>query len=127
MKTSAITTVDEYFAALPEEIRGQLAKLRKAVKEAAPRAEEVISYGMPAIRQNGILVYYAAAKHHIGFYPTSAPIKVFKDDLVNYQTSKGAIQFPYDKPVPITLVKKIVKYRVLEDQEKAKAKQAKKK
>jgi uncharacterized protein YdhG (YjbR/CyaY superfamily) len=111
-------TVDEYFSVLPESIQKILAGLRKTIKEAAPKAEEVISYNMPAFRQNGILVYYAANKNHIGFYPTSTPIKVFKKELANYKTSKGAIQFPIEKAIPKTLVKRIVKFRLNENLEK---------
>jgi uncharacterized protein YdhG (YjbR/CyaY superfamily) len=93
--------------------------LRKTIKEAAPQAEELISYNIPAFKQNGVLVYYAAYKNHIGFYPTSSPMKVFKKELANYKTSKGAIQFPIEKAIPKTLVSRIVKYRVKENLEKA--------
>jgi len=112
-------TVDEYFSAFPVSSKKLLQELRKTIKEVAPQAEEVISYNMPAFKLNGVLVYYAAYEKHIGFYPTSSPIRVFKKELEGYKTSKGAIQFPIEKAIPKTLVRNIVKYRVKEDQEKA--------
>src|SRR5437762_8628231 len=111
-------TVDEYFSAFPPKTRNILKGLRKTIREVAPRAEELISYNMPAFKLHGILVYYAAYDQHIGFYPTSSPMKVFKDELADYQTSKGAIQFPIEKTIPATLIKKIVKFRVNENLEK---------
>lgn len=112
-------TIDEYHGTLPEEIIAKVEELRKTIKQAAPKATEVISYNMPAFKQNGVLVYYAAYKGHIGFYPTSSPITAFATELKAYKTSKGAIQFPIDKPIPKTLVRDIVKYRVAQDEEKA--------
>ncbi len=97
-----------------------LEEMRETIRQAAPRAEEVISYNIPAFKQNGILVYYAAHKQHIGFYPTSSGIRNFEKELVGYTTSKGAVQFPFNKPIPKTLVKKIVKFRVKENLEKSK-------
>jgi uncharacterized protein YdhG (YjbR/CyaY superfamily) len=106
------TTIDEYISGFPENIQTILEKLRRTIKESAPAAEETISYEMPAFRLKRVLVYFAAFKNHIGFYPTASPIVAFKKELAPYQTSKGAIQFPIDKPIPVTLVKKIVKFRV---------------
>ncbi|MFY9309138.1 MAG: DUF1801 domain-containing protein [Bacteroidia bacterium] len=120
-------SIDEYHSGFPENVQKMMEELRAIIREAAPRASEVISYNMPAFRQYGVLVYYAAYKNHIGFYPTGSPIRVFKDELVKYKTSKGAIQFPIDSRIPKTLVKKIVKYRVLEDLEREKQKAKKKK
>ena len=120
-------TVDEYINSVPASTRDILEKLRETILKSAPQAEEVISYNMPAIKLNGILVWYAAYKKHIGFYPTASPIKIFKEELTNYKTSKGAIQFPIDKPLPMALIKKIVKHRVLSNSEKAKLKGEKKK
>lgn len=120
-------TVDEYIATFPAKTKIVLKKLRTAIKQTAPKAEEKISYNMPAYKLNGILVYFAGHEKHIGFYPTSSPIKVFKNELVGYKTSKGAIQFPIEKSIPITLVKKIVKYRINEDLLKAKMKKSKNK
>jgi uncharacterized protein YdhG (YjbR/CyaY superfamily) len=114
MESKKFTTIEEYHAAFPEETRVILESLRQTIKQAAPKAVEVISYNMPAFKQNMVLVYYAAYKEHIGFYPTASPIKVFAEELAKYKTSKGAIQFPIDKPIPKTLVKNIVKYRVAE-------------
>jgi uncharacterized protein YdhG (YjbR/CyaY superfamily) len=113
-------SVKEYFSSQPAEVRMLLEEMRETIRQAAPRAEEVISYNIPAFKQNGILVYYAAHKQHIGFYPTSSGIRNFEKELVGYTTSKGAVQFPFNKPIPKTLVKKIVKFRVKENLEKSK-------
>lgn len=113
-------TIDEYHALFPIEVQKKLQQLRETIKKAAPKAKEVISYNMPAFKQHKTLVYYAAYKNHIGFYPTASPLPVFKDELTPYKTSKGAIQFPIDKPLPIALIKKIVLFRMKEDAEKAK-------
>jgi len=120
-------SVDEYINAQPENIKSLLEELRQIIKQTAPSAMEVISYGMPAYKANGVLVYFAANKQHIGFYPTASPIVVFKDELTNYKTSKGTIQFPIKSGIPAALVKKIVEYRVQEDEMKALAKKSKKK
>lgn len=120
-------SVDEYINAQPENIKSLLEELRQIIKQTVPSAKEVISYGMPAYKANGVLVYFAANKQHIGFYPTASPIVVFKDELTAYKTSKGAIQFPIKSGIPATLVKKIVEYRVQEDEMKALAKKSKKK
>lgn len=117
-------TVDEYIATFPENIQVILETMRSTIKQAAPKAEEVISYNMPAFKFHGMLVFYAAYKKHIGFYPTSI-IRFFKDDLVAYKTSKGAVQFPIDKVLPIRLIKNIVKCKVRTNLEKAKAKTGK--
>lgn len=127
MDARKYTTVDEYIASFPPDVQALLNEMRTLVTQAAPKATEVISYNMPAIKQNSVLVYYAAAKEHIGFYPTASPIIAFADALGKYKTSKGAIQFPTDKPIPKKLVKDIVKYRLAEDAEKAANKAAKKK
>ena len=119
-------TVDEYFSAFPLPTQAILKKLRKTIKEAAPQAEELISYNMPAFTLQGRLVYYAAYKKHIGFYPVSSAIKAFQNELSEYKTSKGAIQFPLDRPMPFALITKMVKFRVRENLEKAKAKVKKK-
>lgn len=108
-------TVDEYLSALPQPAREATANLRQAIRQAAPLAEETISYNMPAFRQNGILVWYAAFKNHVGFYPKASAIAAFKADLAPYKTSKGAIQFPLGKPIPLNLVKQIVKFRIKEN------------
>lgn len=97
-----------------------LEELRQAIKLAAPAAEEVISYQMPAFKYHGVLVYFAAYKHHIGVYPTSSGIAAFKKELSVYKGAKGSVQFPLDKPLPLALIKKIVKFRVKENLEKRK-------
>jgi len=109
------SSVEEYLAAAPEHVRPLLEQLRKTIREAAPRAEEVISYNIPAFKLNGMLIWYAAFKKHIGLYPRGSAIEAFKDELAPYKTSKGAIQFPIEKGIPITLVKNIVKFRVKEN------------
>ena len=114
-------SIDDYFAAFPAGTKAILKELRKTVKIAAPEAEEVISYNMPALKQNGILVYYAAYKSHIGFYPTPSVIEAFKKELSKYESSKGAVRFPLDQPLPLDLIKKIVKFRVKFNREKASA------
>jgi uncharacterized protein YdhG (YjbR/CyaY superfamily) len=115
-------TVEEYFSTFPASTVNILEQVRNTIKKAAPGAKEVISYNMPAFKMHGVLVYYAAYKQHIGFYPTATPIEVFKDELTPYKFSKGAIQFPIDQPMPFDLINKIVKFRVQADMEKAKMK-----
>jgi uncharacterized protein YdhG (YjbR/CyaY superfamily) len=117
--------IDEYHTLFPANIQKILEQLRMTIKHAAPQTIETISYGMPAFKQNKVLVYYAAHKEHIGFYPTPNPIVQFKDELAKYSTSKGAIQFPIDKTLPLKLIKKIVKFRVDEDVKSKKMKTSK--
>jgi uncharacterized protein YdhG (YjbR/CyaY superfamily) len=117
--TIKFKTVEEYFSAFPASTQGILEEVRNTIKRAAPDAKEVISYNMPAFKLNGVLVYYAAHKEYIGFYPTASPIMAFKDELSAYKWSKGAIQFPVDKPIPVDLITRIVQFRVREDMEKA--------
>ena len=112
-------TIDDYFAAFPASTKTILKELRKTIKNAAPAAEEVISYNMPASKQNGILVYYAAYKAHIGFYPTPSAIEAFKKELSKFESSKGAVRFPLDQPLPLNLISRIVKFRVKLNREKA--------
>lgn len=109
------TSIDDYHAAQPEEIRPVLDRMRAIIQKAAPRANEIISYNMPAFRGYQNLVYYAANKAHLGFYPTALPTELFAKDLATYKASKGAIQFPYNRPLPAALIRKIVRYRVQED------------
>ena len=115
--------IDEYCKGFPKETQQLLAQLRTTIRKCAPGAVEIISYGMPAFKLNNKpLVYFAAYKNHIGFYPGASPVIVFKNELKVYKTSKGAIQFPLDKPLPPALVKKIVKYKVSENMVKAQKK-----
>lgn len=118
------STINEYIAAQDDDRKSVLQQFRKIIKAAAPKAEEVISYGMPAFKEGSVLVYFAAMKEHYGFYPTTKPIEVFKDKLKPYKTSKGAIQFPADKPLPEKLITEIVKYRLKEVIDKEQLKSA---
>ena len=119
-------TVDEYITAFPKNKRVLLEKLRMTIKHAAPEAEEVISYNMPAFKYYGILVYFAAHKEHIGFYPGNKIVnEIFKKDLTGFETSKGTIKFQLDKVLPLDLIKKIILYKMNENLEKANSKKRK--
>ena len=107
-----IATIDDYISGFPEHTAKLLVQIREIIRHAAPEAEEVISYQMPAFKQKGILVYYAAYKNHIGFYPTASGVEAFRDELAPYKWSKGTIQFPFDKPLPVELITRIVEFRV---------------
>lgn len=107
--------IDAYIDRYEKEVRERLKELRAAIHEAAPEAEEVISYGMPAFRQGKVLVYFAVFKNHVGFYPTPSGIKHFEKQLEGIPFSKGAIQFSHDKPLPLHLVKRVVAFRVKEE------------
>jgi uncharacterized protein YdhG (YjbR/CyaY superfamily) len=113
-------TIDEYIVAFPPEVRTLLDKMRKVIHEEAPQAEEAIRYGMPTFRLNGNLVHFAAARHHLGFYPTPSAIIAFGKELEPYTTSKGAVQFPYERPIPFDLVRRMVRFQVKESENKAK-------
>lgn len=114
MTRPGYTDIDSYIRSFPPDIQKKLEQLRATIRKAAPEAEEVISYNMPAFRYHGILVYFAGYKNHIGFYPAASGIKAFQMELSGFKYSKGAIQFPIDKPVPLRLISKIVKFRVNE-------------
>lgn len=114
-KTTTTNEVDRYIAQFPEETRVQLETIRAIIRKAAPKAEEIISYGMPTYRMNKALVHFAGYKEHVGFYPSPQPIVEFKKELAKYKTSKGAVQFPLDQKIPAALVTKIVKYRIKQD------------
>ena len=114
--------VGEYLEAFPVSAQHKLEQVRQAIKKAAPKAEEVISYQMPAYKYHGMLVYFAGWKNHIGFYPTSTGTNIFKKELSVYKGAKGSVQFPLDKPMPLVLISKIVKFRVKENEAKAAAK-----
>lgn len=110
------TTIDEYLAGVKDDQRAALEQLRKTIRNAAPKAEECISYSMPAFRLNGILVGFAAKQHHCALYPfTGTTVKSFRDELKGFKTSMGAIQFQPDRPLPVSLVRKIVKARIAEN------------
>jgi len=120
------TSVDEYHATFPASTKAKLQQMRTTIKKAAPKAEEIISYNMPAYRQDGMLVFYAGYKGHIGFYPGAGGIEAFKKELSMYKGAKGSVQFPLDEPLPLALVTQIVKFRVAQNEEKAKGKVKKK-
>jgi uncharacterized protein YdhG (YjbR/CyaY superfamily) len=120
-------SIDEYIATCPKELQKTLQELRATIKAAAPEAEEKISYQMPAFALNGILVYFAAFKNHIGFFPTASGVRAFKHELSQYEGSKGTVRFPLDKPLPLELISKIVKFREAENLKKAESKSGKKK
>jgi uncharacterized protein YdhG (YjbR/CyaY superfamily) len=115
--------IDEYISLQPEELVEGLEKLRQIIRSVAPDATEVISYHMPGFKYHGMLVGFAGWKKHYGFYPYNAStVNEFKEELKGYETSKGAIQFPVDKALPVALIKKIVKFRMKENIEKEKNK-----
>ncbi len=118
--------IDEYISGFPMDVQAKLEKLRETVREAAPGAEEKISYQMPTFALEGNLVHFAAYKKHIGFYPTPSGIERFKDELSAYKGAKGSVQFQLDEPIPYELVRAIVAYRVKENIERAEAKRRKK-
>jgi uncharacterized protein YdhG (YjbR/CyaY superfamily) len=115
---SQFKTMDEYIARFPRNVRDVLEELRRVIRESAPEAEETISYGIPTFKLNGNLVFFAAYRNHIGFYPTPSAIEAFKKELSPFEQSKGTVRFPLDKPIPFDLVKKIVKFRVKENESK---------
>lgn len=109
-------TIDEYIKTFPENIQSILEEMRQAIHEAAPQAIETISYQMPTFKLNGKnLAYFAAFKNHIGFYPIPSGIEAFKKELSSYKQGRGSVQFPFDKPIPFDLVKKITMFRVKEN------------
>jgi uncharacterized protein YdhG (YjbR/CyaY superfamily) len=107
--------IDAYIVRYPKETQELLKRLRATIHKSAPQADEVISYGMPAFKLNGMLVWFAAHSKHIGFYPRASGIEAFKRELSMYKWAKGSVQFPFDKPLPIGLITKIVKFRVREN------------
>jgi uncharacterized protein YdhG (YjbR/CyaY superfamily) len=117
---------NEYILAYPKEVQKLLKQLHTTINKAAPKATEVISYGMPAYKMNGMLLYFAAHKNHIGFYPFRSAIIKFKKELSVYKGAVGSVQFPFDQPIPLGLITKIVKFRVKENIEKVEAKAKKK-
>jgi len=123
MKT--FTSVDEYISSFSGETKNLLIQLRETIRKAAPEAEEKISYGMPAYKLKGVLVYFAAWKNHIGFYPSTSGVEAFKKELSTYNISKGTVQFPLDKQMPLDLITKIVQHRAHENFKKAEMKKKK--
>ncbi len=111
-------TIDDYIAAQPLEYRAHLEKIRQTIKKAAPEAEEYIGYGMPGFKMGGALVYFALFSKHIGFFSGASGVANFKKELSDYRTSKGAIQFPLDNPIPFDSIKNITEFRVEENRAK---------
>jgi len=111
--------IDRYIGAFPEHVQKKLLLLRETIKSVATDATEIISYQMPAYKQNGILVYFAVHKNHIGFYPTSSGITAFKKEISRYKWGPGSVQFPFDEELPVDLIKSIVAFRVEEDKIKS--------
>jgi len=124
MKSDQTTpkNIDEYIAVFPQDVQEILEKIRLTIRKAAPGAEETISYRMPTFTLKGNLVHFAAFKKHIGFYPTPTGIEKFQEELSVYEGAKGSVRFPLDKPIPFTLISKIVKFRAKENLERAKGK-----
>jgi uncharacterized protein YdhG (YjbR/CyaY superfamily) len=122
MKGSTPENIDEYIAGFPKDVQKILKEMRAAIRKAAPEAEEKISYAIPTFALKGNLVHFAAFKNHIGFYPAPRGIEAFKKELSKYEGGKGTIQFPIDQPLPLALIRKIVKFRVKDNLERAKLK-----
>ncbi len=122
MASETPQTIDEYIAGFPKDVQEKLQQVRRTIREAAPDAQEKISYKMPTFTLKGNLVYFAAFKNHIGFYPIPSGIEEFKEELSAYEQGKGSVQFPLDKPIPFDLISRIVKFRVKENLAKAEAK-----
>jgi len=120
-KKSGFHSIDEYIETFPEDIQKLLEEIRATIKAAAPDAEEKISYQMPTFFLNGNLIHFAAFKNHIGLYPTPSGTKAFKRELSIYQGAKGSVRLPIDKPLPLKLISRIVKFRVAENLKKAEA------
>ena len=114
MKNQGFSNIDEYISGFPEEVQKRLQQIRKVIQKAAPEAAEAISYQMPTFKLNGNLVHFAAFSKHIGFYPAPQGIEQFKEELSKYKGAKGSVQFPLDQPLPLDLIEKIVKYRVVQ-------------
>jgi uncharacterized protein YdhG (YjbR/CyaY superfamily) len=111
-KMKPTSTIDEHIAQFPEATQKKLQEIRELVRSLAPGATETISYGIPTFKLNGNLVHFAGYANHIGFYPGSEAIEVFKKELTKYKTSKGTVQFPLDQPLPLDLIKKITLFRI---------------
>lgn len=124
---TVFTSIDEYIVQFSPEVQEKLQTLRNVIKEKAPEAEEKMSWQMPTFAWHGNLVHFAAHKKHIGFYPGASGIEVFQSKLAEYKTSKGAVQFPLDKPIPYDLIREIVSFRVVENRKAAESRLQKRK
>ena len=118
-------TIDEYMADFPAQAQAVMQRMRDLIHEIAPEATEKISYGIPTFVLGQNLVHFAAYEHHIGFYPASSGIAHFEEELKEYETSKGTVRFPLDKPIPYDLVRRITEFRVAENRARAQAKKSK--
>ena len=116
-----LDSIDTYIAQFPPEVQTRLQQMRQTIQKAAPSATEAISYQIPTFKLNGNLVHFAGFKKHIGFYPGAAGIGAFQDELAGYKSAKGSVQFPLDKALPLALVAKIVRFRVVQNSVKAAA------
>lgn len=116
-------SIDEYISMFPNDVQKRLKEVRETIRKAAPEAKETINYQIPTFKLNGNLVHFAGFKKHIGFYPAPSGIEKFKDELTMYKGAKGSIQFPLDKPLPLDLIKRIVKFRVQENKRKTESAQ----
>jgi uncharacterized protein YdhG (YjbR/CyaY superfamily) len=119
-------SIDDYISQAPPEVQGILTTLQELIREEAPDASEKISYQMPTFELHGNLVHFAAFQKHIGFYPVPSGIEAFKEELSEYKGAKGSVQFPLDKPIPYDLIRRIVRFRVEENRQKAEEKAAEK-
>ena len=122
MKKNQAGNIDEYISGFPKETQKILNEIRATIRKAAPDAEETINYAIPTFKLRGNLVHFAAFKNHVGFYPAPSGIKAFSDELSAYESAKGSVQFPLDQPLPLSLISKIVKFRVKDNLERAKTK-----
>ena len=109
------STIDKYISTFPKDVQKKLESIRQTIKKSAPGAEETISYQTPAFKLNGHLVYFAAFKNHVSIYPAPRGDAEFKKELSEYKGGKGTVQFPLDKPIPLSLIRRIVKYRIKEN------------
>ena len=119
------SSIDEYIAGFPEDVQVILKQMRAVIHAVAPDAKEKISYGIPTFYTTENLVHFAGYKHHVGFYPSSSGIEHFKNELADYELSRGTVRFPLDKPIPYDLVTRITEFRVKESRERAQAKKKK--
>jgi uncharacterized protein YdhG (YjbR/CyaY superfamily) len=126
-KAQKPTDIDGYISQFPADVQAVLQEVRETIRRAAPDAEETISYSMPAFRQNGILVYFAGWKNHIGLYPPISGDKALEKAVARYAGPKGNLQFPLDEPMPLDMIERIVKLRVKQDEAKAAAKRTEQK
>lgn len=125
MKTAPPRNIDEYIAGFPPNVQESMQKIRAIVREAAPDAEETLKYRMPTFVLHGNLVHFAGFQNHIGLYPTPSAIQAFSGDLADYESAKGSVQFPLNRPVPFALIKRMVEFRVNETRAKTAAKNRK--